>query len=188
MNLLDLAILILVVLMIGRGISRGIVQEAANLLGVIVSFLVSIMYYKELSSWALRFLPRHQMMLSFFSFVLLFLLTLFAFNFLAILAKKAIRLTFLGWVDRSLGAFFGLIKAAVIIFFLVTMLTVFYPKSGFLVDRSRFFPTVLELTSKLTALIPYKVKTEFLEKKRALQDFWTGKRKTIQRMQRLPVD
>ncbi|MBI4764571.1 MAG: CvpA family protein [Deltaproteobacteria bacterium] len=188
MNLLDIAILIIVALMTIRGFFRGIVQEAATLLGLIASFFLSALYYKNLSVWLERFAPNHQIILSFFCFVFLFILCIFLFNFLAILARGAIRLALLGWLDRTLGGLFGLIKAAVILFVLVTMLTVIYPKSGPVVEGSRFFPSILTVTEKLSALIPFKIKDDFLSKKKDLQNFWESKKRNIRKLQRLPED
>ena len=133
-----------------------------------------------------RFVPNHKIILSFFCFVFLFILFIFLFNFLSILARKAIHLVLLGWLDRTLGGFFGLIKGAVIIFVLVTMLTVIYPKSGPIVETSRFFPSILTVTEKLTALIPFKIKDDFLDKKKALENFWDSKKQDIRKLQRLP--
>jgi membrane protein required for colicin V production len=186
MNLLDIAILIIVALMTVRGFFRGIVQEAATLLGLIVSFFLSALYYKALAGWLERFVPNHEIILSFFCFVFLFILCIFLFNFLAILARGAIRLALLGWLDRTLGGFFGLIKGAVILFVLVTILTVFYPKSGPVVEDSRFFPSILTVTEKLSALIPFKIKDDFINKKKALQNFWDSKKQDIRKLQRFP--
>jgi membrane protein required for colicin V production len=188
MNLLDIAILIIVALLTVRGFFRGIVQEAATLLGLIASFFLAALYYKNLASWLESFAPNHAILLSFFGFVFLFILFIFLFNFLAILARGAIRLTLLGWLDRTLGGLFGLIKGAVIIFVLVTILTVFYPKSGPVVENSRFFPSILTVTGKLTSLIPFKIKDDFLTKKKALQNFWEGRKQNIKNLQRLPED
>ena len=186
MNLLDVAILIIVALMTIRGFFRGIVQEAATLVGLIASFFLSALYYKNLALWLERYFPNHIIVLSFFCFVFLFILCLFLFNFFAILARGAIRLTLLGWLDRVLGAMFGLLKGAVILFVMVTILTVFYPKSGPVVETSRFFPPILTITEKLTALIPYKIKDDFLSKKKALENFWESKKQNIRKLQRLP--
>jgi membrane protein required for colicin V production len=186
MNLLDIAILIIVALMTIRGFFRGIVQEAATLLGLIVSFFLAALYYKNLAGWLERFAPTHEIILSFFCFVFLFILCIFLFNFLAILARGAIRLTLLGWLDRTLGGLFGLIKGAVILFVLVTILTIFYPKSGPVVENSRFFPSILTVTEKLSALIPFKIKDDFLNKKKALQNFWDSKKQDIKKLQRVP--
>jgi membrane protein required for colicin V production len=188
MTLLDIAILIIVALMTVRGFFRGIVQEAATLLGLIASFFLAALYYKNLTAWLEHFAPNHKIVLSFFCFVFLFILCIFLFNFISILVRKAIRLALLGWLDRTLGGLFGLIKGAVIIFVLVTMLTVIYPKSGPLVENSRFFPSILTITEKLTALIPFKIKDDFLDKKKALENFWESKKRNIRKLQRLPED
>ncbi len=186
MNLLDIAILIIVALMIVRGFFRGIVQEAANLLGLIASFFLAALYYQDLAFWLEPFIPNHSIVLSFFCFVFLFIFCIFLFNFLGIIARKAIQLTLLGWVDRVLGGLFGLIKGAVILFVLVTILTVFYPKSGPVVENSRFFPSILSVTENLTALIPFKIKDDFLAKKKDLENFWDIKKRNIRKLQRLP--
>jgi uncharacterized membrane protein required for colicin V production len=102
------------------------------------------------------------------------------------LTRGAIRLILLGWLDRILGSLFGLIKGTIIIFFLVTVLTIFYPKSGPVVEDSRFFPSILSLTEKLTLLIPYKIKDDFLKKKEELQDFWEGRKVNIKKLQKIP--
>ena len=186
MNILDIAIVIIVVLLIIRGFSRGIVQEAATLLGLIASFLLASFYYKDLSARLERFTPNHVIVLSFFCFVFLFILCIFLFNFLAMITRGAIRLVLLGWLDRILGSLFGLIKGTIIIFFLVTILTIFYPKSGPVVEDSRFFPSILSLTEKLTLLIPYKIKDDFLKKKEELQDFWEQRKGNIKKLQKIP--
>jgi membrane protein required for colicin V production len=186
MNLLDIAILIIVALMTVRGFFRGIVQEAATLLGLIASFFLSALYYKNLALWLEHYIPNHEIVLSFFCFVFLFILCIFLFNFLAMLARGAIRLALLGWVDRTLGGLFGLIKAAVILFVIVTILTVSYPKSGPVVENSRFFPSILTITEKLASFIPYKIKDDFLAKKKNLQNFWDERKQNIRKLQRLP--
>jgi membrane protein required for colicin V production len=186
MNLLDIAILIIVVLTTIRGFSRGIIQEASTILGLIASFFLASFYYKDLAFWLDRFIPNHKILLNFFCFIIIFILCIFLFNFLAIITRGAIRLALLGWLDRTLGSLFGLIKGAIIIFILVTILTVFYPKSGPVVEDSRFFPSILSLTERLTLLIPYKIKDDFFKKKENLQDFWKGRKGNIKKLQKTP--
>lgn len=171
-----------------RGFFRGIVQEAATLLGLIASFFLAALNYKTLAFWLGPIAPNHKIVLSFFCFVLLFILFIFLFNFLAILAKKAITLVLLGWLDRTLGGLFGLVKAAVILFVMVTILTVFYPKSGPVVETSRFFPSILSVTENLASLIPFKIKDDFIAKKKDLRNFWEGKKRNIQKLQKVPGD
>jgi membrane protein required for colicin V production len=186
MNILDIAILIIGGLTTIRGFFRGIVQEASTLLGLIASFLLASLYYKDLSVLLERYIPNHVIVLSFFCFVFLFILSIFLFNFFSILAKKAIRLTMLGWLDRTLGGLFGLIKGLVLIFIIVTILTVIYPKSAILVEKSGFFPTSLAITEKLTLLIPLKIKDDFLAKKKIIQNYWEQQKQGIKKLNKLP--
>ncbi len=188
MNILDIGILIIIILTTIRGFLRGFVQATAGILGIIASFYLASFYYKELASNTARFLPSHQVISEIFSFILIFFLTLFIFHFLAVMARGAIRLSLLGWFDRILGGLFGLIKGAVIIFFLITILTVFHPKSTVLVKDSRFFPPILSFTEKMVLLIPSKIQDDFLSKKKQIQEYFRGKKRYIEKTGKIRGD
>jgi membrane protein required for colicin V production len=186
MNLLDIAILIVAILITVRGFFRGIVQEAATLLGLIVSFFLASYYYGDLAHFLLRFLPGQKVLLGVISFIILFGLSVFLFHGFGLLLKKVIQVSLLGWFDRALGGVFGFIKAGVIVFILVTLLTLALPKTSTLLNNSRLFPWVISLTGHLTLLIPPKIKDDFFQKKEAFLDFWTAKEKNIKKLQRDP--
>jgi membrane protein required for colicin V production len=188
MNLLDISILIVIALTTIRGIFKGIIQEAATILGIFTSFFLASYYYKPLALWLTGFFPSHKIMLEIFCFVLIFVLVMFLFHLLARLTRGAIRLVLLGWMDRVLGGLFGLIKGAVIIFFLVTILMLFYTQSSPIVQGSRFFPSILTLTENITFLVPSKIKEDFLHKKKELEDIWSGKKRTIRKIGKPPSD
>jgi len=186
MNLLDIAILIVVILITIRGFFRGIVQEAATLLGLIVSFFLASYYYGDLARFLLRFLPGQNLLLGVLSFLFLLGLSVFIFHGFGILLKKVIHVSLLGWFDRALGGIFGFIKAGVVIFILVTLLTLVLPKTSSLLNSSRLFPWVISLTDHLTLLVPPKIKNDFFQKKQAFFDYWTVKEKNIKKLQRNP--
>lgn len=186
MNLLDIAILIVAILITVRGFFRGIVQEAATLLGLIVSFFLASYYYGDLSRFLSRFLPGQSLLLSVLSFLFLLGLSVFLFHGFGILLKKVIHVSLLGWFDRVLGGVFGFIKAGVVIFIVVTLLTLALPRTSGLLNGSRLFPWVISLTDHLTLLIPPKIKNDFFQKKQAFIDYWTVKEKNIKKLQRNP--
>ncbi|MGC1403384.1 MAG: CvpA family protein [Thermodesulfobacteriota bacterium] len=188
MNFLDIGILIIIALTTIRGFFKGLIKEAAGLLGIIFSFYLASYYYKDLALKAARLLSDHHLLLEIFCFILIFLVSLLICHFLAMMARGAIRIVLLGWLDRILGGIFGLIKGAVIIFFLVTILTVFHPKSSALVKDSRFFPPILTFTGKITLLIPHKIQGDFLNKKRQIQDYWKGKKRFIEKTGKIKGD
>lgn len=186
MNLLDIAILLIVILITVRGFFRGIVQEATTLLGIVISFFLASYYYGDLVRFLLRYLPGHSLLLGLFSFLVLFGLSVFLFHGFGILLKKIFGFTLLGWVDRIFGGFFGFLKGGLIVFFLVTLLTMILPKTTGLINQSRLFPWVVSLTDRLPLLIPGKIKDDFYEKKKALTDYWEGREAKIKGLQRYP--
>ena len=126
------------------------------------------------------------MTLYFFSFLLLFGLSFFLFRALGLLIKKIAHLAFFGWADRVLGGFFGLIKGGVVVFFLITLMTLFLPKQNSLINQSRLFPWVISLTDQITLLIPGKITEDFNRKKRELRDFCEEKQHSLKKLQKYP--
>ncbi len=186
MNFLDLGILIIMALTTVRGFLKGFIQGMAGLLGFIVSFFLASLYYRDLAIWLARYLPDHRILLAILCFVVLFGLGFFLIHVIAIMTRGAIRLALLGWLDRALGGVFGLIKGTVIIVILLSLLMLFSPKTSPLIKESRLFPPMLTLTEKLAVLIPYRIKTDFLRKKGALEEYWSGKQRNLKK--KLKID
>jgi len=186
MNLLDPAILIIVVLIAVRGFFRGIIQEAATLIGIIASFFLAFYYYNELARFLLRYTQNYQVALYFFSFLLLLGLSFFLFRALGLLIKKIVHFTLFGWADRVMGGFFGLIKGVVVVFFLITLLTLLLPKQHSLINQSRLFPWVISLTDQFALLIPGKITKDFNRKKQELRDYWEEKQQSIKKLRKYP--
>ncbi len=186
MNLLDLAILIFVVLIAVRGFYRGIIQEAATLIGIIASFFLAFYYYNELARFLFRFTQNYLVTLYFFSFLLLLALSFFLFRALGLLIKKIVQFTLFGWADRILGGVFGLIKGGVVVFFLITLLTLLLPKQNSFINQSRLFPWVISLTDQLTLLVPGKITEDFNRKKQELRDYWEEKQQSLKKLRKTP--
>ena len=142
---------------------------------MIVSFFLASYYYGNLSRLILRYLPDQNFLISLFSFLFLFGLSVFLFHGFGVLMKKVFQFSLLGWLDRGLGVLFGLIKGVVIVFFLATVLTLVLPKTSTLLNQSRLLPWVISLTDHLTLLIPGKIREDFNTKKRDFFDYWEGK-------------
>ena len=186
MNLLDLAILIVVVLIAVRGFYRGIIQEAATLVGIIASFFLAFYYYNDLAHFLLRYFQNYLVAIYFFSFLLLLGLSFFLFRALGLVIKKMVQFTLFGWADRAFGGFFGLIKGVVVVFFLVTLLTLLLPKQNSLINQSRLFPWVISLTDQMVLLIPGKITEDFNRKKQELRDYWEERQQSIKKLRKYP--
>jgi membrane protein required for colicin V production len=185
MNIVDLAILIILTLLTIRGFFRGIILEITALFGLLISFLLASLYYKSLSFRLARFLSGHEVLLAFFSFALLFILSFFIIRLLARAARGVLRLAFLSWLDRILGGLLGLFKGVVIIMVLITILLFFSPKVSALMRESLLYPSMQTLTGKIIRFIPSSIKEDFQAKRKKWQDYWWGKGQNIKNMHKI---
>jgi membrane protein required for colicin V production len=111
---LDWIILAILLLSMALGAWRGLVYEVLSVLGWFAAFIVAQLYAATVGNMlpmsgatdSLRYAA---------GFIITFIASAFAAGLLAWLAKKLIETVGLRPVDRTLGAFFGLIRGAVIL-------------------------------------------------------------------------
>lgn len=124
MTSLDYAMLGVIALSIGWGVWRGLVREVMSLAAWVIAFLAASLFAAPLAEALPDNLTRPELrMLS--AYVLVFTGTLIVATLAAVLLWKVVNAVGLGNLDRLLGAFFGLLRALVIImaFALVAGLT-----------------------------------------------------------------
>jgi len=114
MAVLDGVLLGILVVSMLLGAWRGLVFELFSLVGWVAGFFVARLFAQDVSAWLPldSFDPTVQYGIG---FVLTFVLAVFAWGLLSALAKKLIEVVGLRPVDRTLGAVFGLLRAAVLI-------------------------------------------------------------------------
>ena len=112
------AALLLVSMLVGAW--RGLVYEVLSLLGWVAAFVVA----QWLAADAAAMLPlgdASETLRYAAGFILVFVASLFACGFLAWLAKKLVDAVGLRPVDRTLGAFFGVLRGLLVLLVLVVM-------------------------------------------------------------------
>lgn len=112
------AALLLVSMLVGAW--RGLVYEVLSLLGWVAAFVVA----QWLAADAAAMLPMgdaSETLRYAAGFILVFVASLFACGFLAWLAKKLVDAVGLRPVDRTLGAFFGVLRGLLVLLVLVVM-------------------------------------------------------------------
>lgn len=111
---LDWIILAILLLSMALGAWRGLVYEVLSVLGWLAAFIIAQLYAATVGQMlpmsgateALRYAA---------GFIITFIASAFAAGLLAWLAKKLIETVGLRPVDRTLGAFFGLLRGALIL-------------------------------------------------------------------------
>jgi membrane protein required for colicin V production len=153
MNLLDLGILVLLGLITLRGYYRGLFQELAVLAGVVGGVVVASHTYLRLAALAQPWIkdPLYGRLLA---FVLVLVAVYWLTRLLAHFLQRLLYHLYLDLFDRLLGAFFALIKGALLVGFALMFLGVVLPRDSRLFKESRAVPHLVSLSRQTLGLLP----------------------------------
>lgn len=154
MNLLDGIILAVAAFFVVRGIFRGFFRELGSIVGVVGGIWLGIRYHVALSAYLGRYLPAGKY-LPLVSFGILFVACLLACSLAGWSLKVLLAKVTLGWLDRFLGAGLAAIKALVVTYMGIVLLTFFVPSQTPLLTTSRLAPLVIHsYQTLLKAVMP----------------------------------
>lgn len=162
MNLLDLGILILLFLVTLRGYFRGLFQELAVLVGLVGGLLVAARLYLDVAALLLPFIKS-----LYWAQGLAFALVLVGFywgvRLLSYVLQRLLYHLYLDVVDRLLGAFFALLKGALILGLALLLVGIAVPKDNRLLKGSRARPILVQLARRTLDLLPPDFKARLKE-------------------------
>ncbi len=163
MNFFDIAIIIIISFCLIRGVFRGILGELANIVGVFAGFYGAYNYYSEFAPLLEKYIA-NQALVNVIVFFLLFSV-IFAFILLiAIGLEKALKVAFLGWIDKTFGAVFGALKGLLISAVIYIVLTNVVPQNNALIAQSTLSPYIARVSSVLTLFISKNMNQGVMEK------------------------
>jgi membrane protein required for colicin V production len=114
MNWLDYVVLGVFALSIGWGIWRGLVREVMALAGWLIAFLTANLFAGPLADALPASIARPEYR-SLIAFGAIFFVTLIVTALIAMWLAKVVHAAGLGSADRVFGAFFGLLRALIIV-------------------------------------------------------------------------
>ncbi len=175
MNLLDIIIILALTICFIRGIIRGFLKEFISLAGVIISIFIANYYQPQASAYLTMILPKGKFipLISFFG---LFIFSYIAWSIIA----WAIKILFIeggasNALSRFFGAIFGTLKALIVIYLVIILLTFFIPSKTPLIAKSKLAPIVIKSYQKIIIPISpssfkrfkqkFKVKMKKIKKK-----------------------
>lgn len=120
MTSFDYAVLIIVGLSVLLSMMRGFVREILALASWVIAFFVAKIYTLELAPLLPQAIPSESLRIL-AAFLILFLATLLVTSLLAIALSHIFKKMGISWLDRFLGAFFGLARGIVIVGVLVLL-------------------------------------------------------------------
>lgn len=161
MNPLDWFLAILLTYSVVRAAIRGLFQEAFALGGLILGFLFACWFYRMLALDLKGLITSPQI-----AQLAAFLLILAGTMILASLLGKVLRHTAsaigLGFVDRFLGALFGLLRGAFLGVVLLLALTAFLPSAPW-IENSHLAPYFLRTAHAVSFVMPSDLKLRLLD-------------------------
>lgn len=121
MNLLDIILLVLLIPGTIRGISKGFLEQAISLVGVVLAVYLAYHFSEPVCVWLDKYINVSETVLHVTGFAVMLLGVLMAVMIVAKLFTRVADMASLGWFNRVLGFIFSLAVSAVIISVLIIL-------------------------------------------------------------------
>lgn len=115
LTVFDIAALAVIGVFAFIGLRKGLIAEVFKILGIIVGITLALQYTSRVAAVIHNFATLGPKVEKALAFVLILLLTIAVFIYLARIAKVLFRVALMGWIDKSAGLLLGGLKGALII-------------------------------------------------------------------------
>ncbi len=135
MATLDIILLCCFIPGIIRGLSKGFLEQALALAGMVVSVWAAFHFSNLVCSWLKPYLDVSETLLNVISFAIILVGISVGVFLLAKLLTKVVELAMLGWLNKILGLVFALTVNALIIGLFIILFDTLNTKFGFVRDE-----------------------------------------------------
>lgn len=149
MNSLDLVIIIVTSFFLIRGLFRGFILELTIVIGIIAGYLIALNFHALCAVWLTNIFNQIPGSIAqIISFSVIFIAVNIVLRVVAGIITKTLKFAMLGWLNRLLGAVFGIIKSTLILGIIVFLINLipfsdtFMEKAG---KKDSVFYPILEL-------------------------------------------
>jgi len=158
-NWLDWTFAAIVGASVAAAIIRGFFRELISLASLVIGLVVAATAYTRAARWFEDLTKSHEIALG-LGFLVLFLGILLLGNLISLLVRKLIKHAGIQWVDRFLGAVFGLVLGLVVDCILLFVLLAFTIKPE-AVQQSSLAPYVTAGANIISLAMPGNLKAQF---------------------------
>ena len=172
MSLLDLILLAVILISIAAGFRAGFARVGIGFLAGILGVVFGFWFYGTPAAWVHKYV--HSVTISnVLGFILVFWAFLLAGALIGKIFSKLFKWTGLSWLDRLMGAAFGLVRGGLITTAMVAILMAFTPRPvpNWMVD-SIVLPYAMDASGVLAAIAPNAIKDAFRESVRDIRKIW----------------
>ncbi|RZB37271.1 MAG: membrane protein required for colicin V production [Desulfobacteraceae bacterium Eth-SRB2] len=171
MNLFDLGIIMILCFCLIRGVFIGIIRGLFSITGVLVGFFGASAFYMEVAESLLYWMPDASYV-NLMSFLTIFFGFFFTISILGLIVNYLLKIDFLSWVKRTLGAGIGIIKGILFVSVLLLTLTAFLPKGAIIIKDSLFSSYVTLLSEKMARIVSKDMKHKYVAKIEEYKKSW----------------
>jgi membrane protein required for colicin V production len=161
MNALDWLLTILLAYSVIRAVVRGFFQEAFALGGLIFGFAFACWFYRGLAI-ELKGLITSPSIAELAAFLLILAATMILASVIGKLSRHTASAIGLGFLDRLLGALFGLFRGAILGVALLLAVTAFLPSAPW-IENSHLAPYFLRAAHAVSFVMPSDLKQRLLD-------------------------
>ena len=130
MATLDIILLACFVPGIIRGLSKGFLEQALALVGIVLSVWAAFHFSSLVCTWLQPYLSVSETVLNVIAFALILVAISLGVVLLAKLLTKIVELAMLGWLDKTLGLVFALVVNALVIGLFILLFDLVNAKFG----------------------------------------------------------
>jgi len=172
LNWLDITILIIVAASVAEGVVRGLARSGIGLAATVGGIVLGIWFYGIVAYFLLPYVSSAGIA-NFIGFIVVFLGCVLAGALLGGLLAALFKWAGLSWLDRILGALFGLLRGAAVAIAIVLAIVAFAPRRppGSVVD-SHYSAYLIEAARICAALAPRELKDGFNDSYGKVRELW----------------
>lgn len=168
MALIDWAIVIILIISVLSAAKHGFFVEVFSLAGVIFGLLLASWNYEKPLPWLQHWIHSPGVAEA-VAFVVIAVVVMIAAGLAGRLIRWSVRSIGLGWVDRLVGAAFGLVKGFVLVTLGVMAIAAFLPHATWL-ERSRLAPYFLSAAHEASIVTPADLSQRIREGVKLIRD------------------
>jgi membrane protein required for colicin V production len=173
---LDFLFVFIILVSIAFAITKGLAREIISLVALITGFVLAVFMYPTVALWFAEY-TRTQAVADLLAFLIIFLGTLIIGAVAAFGVNRFIKMASLEWIDRILGAIFGLLRGWIVSSIIVLALIAF-PVSQNTVEKSYLAPFLLAGARAAAYVVPTELRDRFYEEYKRVVQAWSEQRKT----------
>lgn len=119
MNILDFIILLCFIPAVISGLKKGFIAQVVAIIALVLGAWLSYRFSSAVSIWIGQWIEGSQQLLQIISFIIIFIVVVFALHMLGKAIEASIKIIMLGWLNKLLGVVFSMLKCMLIIGLLI---------------------------------------------------------------------